>query len=135
MKRIAPLALLGLLAACSGGGVAPTTAPTSTTPPSTTPTTDPGEDCRLLAEDAVAYLEDVVTQLDGVTADQLTDRAQWPDALLDLEARGEELDRRITDLECDLGAVQQEVILRAAELQGQGPLGRLLLDLLLGRAG
>jgi hypothetical protein len=135
VRRIATLALVGLLAACSGGGVAPTTPSSSTIPVSTTPTTDPGADCRRLAEDAVAYLEDVVAQLDGITADQLADRAQWPDALLDLEARGEELDRRTADLGCDLGTVQQDVILRAAELQGHGPLGRLLLDLLLGRAG
>jgi len=31
--------------------------------------------------------------------------------------------------------MQQEVILRASELQAQGPVARLLLDLLLGRAG
>jgi hypothetical protein len=117
------------------GGALPTTTSSSAPPVSTTPTTDPGADCRRLAEDAVAYLEDVVEELDGITADQLTDRSQWPDALLDIEARGEELDRRTTDLGCDLGAVQQEVVLRAAELQAQGPLGRLLLDLLLGRAG
>lgn len=135
VRRIATLALVGLLAACSSGGVATTTTSSSTTPVSTTPTTDPGADCRRLAEDAVVYLEDAVAQLDDITADQLTYRAHWPDALLDLQARGEELDRRTSDLGCDLGAVQQDVILRAAELQGQGPLGRLLLDLLLGRAG
>lgn len=136
MRRFFTLALVFLAAACSaGGGELPATSSSSTTPVSTTPTTDPGTDCRRLAEDAVAYLEDVVAELDGITASQLADRAQWPDALVDLEARGEELDRRVADLGCDLGAVQQEVILRASELQAQGPVARLLLDLLLGRAG
>lgn len=83
----------------------------------------------------MAYLEEVVAELDGITPAQLADRAQWPDALADLEVQGEELDRRVGDLGCDLGAVQQEVILRAAELQAQGPVAQLLLDLLLGRAG
>jgi hypothetical protein len=136
VRCIATLALVALLAAgCSGGGTVPPSSSSSSTPVSTTPTTDPGADCRRLAEDAVAYLEEVVAELDGITPAQLADRAQWPDALADLEVRGEELDRRTGDLGCDLGAVQQEVILRAAELQAQGPVAQLLLDLLLGRVG
>jgi hypothetical protein len=124
-----------LLAACSGGGTVPTSAATSTTPVSTTPTTDPGADCRRLAEDAVAYLEEVVAELDRVSASQLADRSQWPEALTGLEAQGEELDRRSDELGCDPGAVQQEVLVRAAALEAEGPVARLLLDLLLGRAG
>ena len=136
MRRFFTLALVFLAAACSaGGGELPATSTSSTAPVVTTPTTDPGADCREVAEDAVAYLADVVDELAGVTPAQLADRAQWPDTLVDLEARGEELDRRVADLGCDLGAVQQEVILRASELQAQGPVARLLLDLLLGRAG
>jgi hypothetical protein len=135
VKCLAVPALLLFLAACSSGGMAPITAVTSTTPVSTTPTTDPGADCRRLAEDAVAYLEDVVAELENVTSSQLADRTQWPDALTGLETRGEELDRRGDELGCDPGAVQQEVVLRAAALEAQGPVARLLLDLLLGRAG
>lgn len=135
MRRFAILALVVLAAGCSGGGAVTTSTSTSTIAISTTPTTDPGEDCRRLAEDTVAYLEEVVSALEGVTADQLADRARWPDALRDLEARGEDLDQRTRDLGCDLGAIQQEVILRAAELTADGPLAGLLLDLLLGRTG
>lgn len=131
---IGSILLLGL-AACSGGGTVPTAPPDSTTPVSTTPTTDPGAECRSLAEDAVAYLEDVLHELGEVTAAQLANRAQWPEALAGLEARGEELDRRSDELGCDPGAVQQEVMLRAAALEAKGPVARLLLDLLLGRAG
>ncbi len=136
VRRIVTLALVVLVAGCSGNGaVSPSSSSSSSTPVSTTPTTDPGADCRRVAEDAVAYLEEVVEGLDGMTPAQLADRAQWPDALTDLEVRGEELDRRTTELGCDLGAVQQEVILRAAELQAQSPVAQLLLDLLLGRTG
>lgn len=136
MKRLAPLALVLLLAACDGGG-ATTTTPGSTTssaPIVTTPTTDPGEDCRRLAEDAYEYLAAVVDELQGVTVEQLEDRAQWPEALVQFEARGEELDRRAEEFGCDPGAVQQEVLVRASTLQSTG-LGRLLLDLLFGRLG
>ena len=135
VRRIVTLALVALAAGCSGGGVPPSSTASSAPPPSTTPTTDPGADCRRVAEDAGAYLEEVVEELDGITPAQLADRAQWPDALTDLEVRGVELDRRTTELGCDLGAVQQEVILRAAELQAQSPVAQLLLDLLLGRTG
>jgi len=135
VRLLIGLVLLLGLAACSGGGTIPTAPPDSTTPVSTTPTTDPGAECRNLAEDAVAYLEDVVDGLGEVTAAQLADRGQWPEALVALEARGEELDRRSDELGCDPGAVQQEVVLRAAALEGKGPVARLLLDLLLGRAG
>lgn len=127
--------LLVWLAACSGGGTVPTAPADSTTSVSTTPTTDPGAECRGLAEDAVAYLEEVVVELEDITPSQLADRAQWPEALVGLEARGEELDRRSDELGCDPGAVQQEVVLRAAALETQSPVARLLLDLLLGRAG
>lgn len=135
LRGLAAVGLAGMLAACSGGGAVTTSTSTSTIAISTTPTTDPGEDCRRLAEDTVAYLEEVVSELEGVTADQLADLSAWPDELHDLEARGEELDQRARDLACDLGAVQQEAILRAAELTAEGPLARLLLDLLLGRTG
>lgn len=128
------LLLAGLLAGCSAGGL-PTTTTGVPVSVSTTPTTDPGDDCRRLAEDAARYLEHALAALDGVTADQLADPSTWPEELLALQAQGEELDRRVEDLGCDLGTIQQEVILRAAELQAASPLGQLLLDLLLGRRG
>ena len=136
VKRLLPLALVLVLAACDGGGTTTTGGgpTTSSTIIVTTPTTDPGEDCRRLAEDAYEYLAAVVEELQGVTVEQLDDREQWPQALVDFEAQGEELDRRADEFGCDPGAVQQEVLVRAAALQSTG-LGRLLLDLLLGRVG
>jgi hypothetical protein len=136
VKRLAPAVLALLLAACSGSGAATTLATTTTTstPIVTTPTTDPGDDCRRLAEDAFEYLESVVRELQGVSPDQLEDRAQWPDTLVDFEAQGEELDRLVAEFGCDVGAIQQEVLVRASALQATG-LGQLLLDLLLGRVG
>jgi hypothetical protein len=132
---IACLVLCLLLAACSGGGTLPASTSTSIVPVSTTPTTDPGADCRRLAADAVEYLEDVVAALEGVSVSELADRSRWPDVLVELEQRGEEMDERAAELGCDPGAVQQEVVLRAATLEARGPIARLLLDLLLGRAG
>ena len=129
--------MLLLLAACSGSSGSTTTssAPATTSPPIvTTPTTDPGEDCRRVADDAYNYLAAVVAGLEGVTPEQLEDRAQWPEALVQFEAQGEELDRRAAEFECDRGAIQQEVVVRASTLQSTG-LGQLLLDMLLGRLG
>jgi hypothetical protein len=136
VKRLAPLLLPLLLAACSGRGAATTLATTTTTslPIVTTPTTDPGDDCRRLAEDAFEYLESVVRELQAVSPEQLEDRGQWPEALVEFEAQGEELDRLAGEYGCDIGAIQQEVLVRASALQASG-LGQLLLDLLLGRAG
>ena len=137
MRRFLPLALVLLLAACDGGGGVTTTSAGSTTSSSslvTTPTTDPGADCRRLAEDAYTYLAAVVDGLQGVALEELENRAQWPDALVQFEAQGEELDRRAEEFGCDRGAIQQEVLVRASSLQATG-LGRLLLDLLLGRVG
>lgn len=136
VKRVAPLVLVLLLAACDGGGSTTSSsgATTSSAPIVTTPTTDPGDDCRRLADDAYEYLATVIEELQGVSVEQLGDRAQWPDALFELEAQGEELDRRAAEFGCDRGAVQQEVLVRASALQTSG-LGRLLLDLLLGRSG
>jgi hypothetical protein len=136
VKRLMPLALVLVLAACDGGGTTTTGGgpTTSSTIIVTTPTTDPGADCRRLAEDAYEYLASVVEELQGVTVEQLEDRAQWPEALVEFEAQGEELDRRADEFGCDPGTVQQEVLVRASALESTG-LGRLLLDLLLGRMG
>jgi len=135
VRRLIPLALILLLGACDrGGGSATSGTTTSTSMMVTTPTTDPGEDCRRLAADAYDLLASVVAELAGVTPEQLEDRAQWPESLSALEAQGEELDRRAAELGCDPGAVQQDVLVRASSLPATG-LGRLLLDLLLGRAG
>ncbi|MBM3696616.1 MAG: hypothetical protein FJW79_11925 [Actinobacteria bacterium] len=133
MRRFVATTLALLLAACSGGGVTTTQGETTTSyPVVTTPTTDPGAECRRLAEDAYEYLASVVEELQGITPEQLQDRARWPEALTQIKAQGEELDRRAADLGCDRGAVQQEVLTRASALQATG-LGGLLLDLLLGR--
>lgn len=135
MRRLLPLALVLLVAACDGGGATTTSgATTSSAPIVTTPTTDPGEDCRRLAGDAYEYLAAVVEELSGVSVEQLNDRGQWSEALVRFEAQGEELDRRAAELGCDPGTVQQEVLVRASALPASG-LGRLLLDLLLGRFG
>jgi hypothetical protein len=126
-----------LLAACDGGAATTTmltTTTTTSTPIVTVSTTDPGADCRQLAEDAYNYLTAVVSALQGVSPEQLEDRAQWPEALVQFEAQGEELDRRADQFACDRGAIQQDVLVRASALQATG-LGQLLLDLLLGRVG
>ena len=137
MRRLFLPALILVLAACDGGGGVTTTSAVSTTSSSTTvttPTTDPGADCRRLAEDAYEYLAAVVEELQGVTVEQLNDRAQWPEALVQFESQGEDLDLRAAELGCDVGTVQQEVLVRASALQATG-IGGLLLDLLLGRIG
>jgi hypothetical protein len=134
VRRILPLALFLLVAGCHGGASNPPATSTSFAPITTTPTTDPGEACRQLTDDTYDLLAGVAAELAEITPQQLEDPDQWPQAMLDLEAQGRDLDRRAADLGCDPGAVQQDVLVRASALEATG-LGRLLLDLLLGRRG
>ena len=117
-----------LLSACHSGGVVPTTGGGGT---AATTTTEPPSDCLRLAIETADLLEDLVGALDGVTAAQFEDRSQWPQSLVDLEAKGKELDRKEAELGCDRSIIQQVAVERAAGLEAKGPVSRFLLGLLL----
>ena len=136
VRRTALALVLVLLAACDSGGEATTTAsdPRPTTTAATTTTVDLEAECARVAEDSVALLEEFVTALDGMSASQLTDPALWPSGLAELQTRGRALDDRVMALGCDLGAIQQVVLARVPELEGDSAVARLLLEAL-SRAG
>jgi hypothetical protein len=117
-----------LLSACHGGGVVPTTGGTGVPASSTT---EPPGDCLRLAIEAADLLEDMVGALDGLTTAQFEDRAQWPQGLVELQAKGRELDLREVELGCDRSIIQQIVVDRASGLEANGPVSRFLLGLLL----
>ncbi len=127
MRRIALLSLI-LLAACDTGGVVPSTGPDGSMAPTTT---EPPGDCLRLAIDAADHLEGLIAALNDVTTEQFEDPAQWPENLVDLQAKGRELDQREAELKCDRSIIQQVVVQRASEIEATGPVARFLLGLLL----
>ncbi len=125
VKRIVVLLLALALAACESGEAATTTLPGPTT------TIDPEVRCAQLTEDATDLLVDVMSALEGVSPSQLADRASWPDELVTLEQRGEELESMISEAGCDVLEIQAEVIEAAAGLQAESFVARLYLEQLL----
>jgi hypothetical protein len=130
VKRIAVLSLVLLLSACHSGGVVPTTGGSGTAA-TTTSTTEPPRDCLRLAIEAADLLEDMIGALDPMTTAQFEDRSQWSQGLLELEAKGQELDRKEAELGCNRSIIQAAVIDRASGLEARGPVSRFLLGLLL----
>jgi len=130
VKRLAPaLAVLLLVAACDSGGDAVPTSSVGTVPSTTTTTMDV-EVCGEVADEAVAWVEDLVEALDGVTYDQLVDREQWPEELASLDARGTEMQARSDAAGCDEGLIRGAVVSAAAEMEAAGRAGQMLLDLI-----
>jgi hypothetical protein len=118
------LAVAVALAACDGGE-------TATTVPGTTTTIDPEVRCAQLTQDATALLSDAVGILEGISPSQLADRELWPNELVTLEQRGEELESTIVEAGCDVLEIQAAVVEAAAGLEAEGYVARLYLDQLL----
>ena len=124
VKRSVVLVLAVVLSACIGGDTATTSAGPTTT-------LDPVVHCVQLTQEATDLLVDAVAILEGVAAAQLADRALWPDELLTLEQRGEELESTIFEVGCDVLEIRAAVVAGAAELQAESFVARLYLDHLL----
>jgi hypothetical protein len=124
LPRIALLgaAVLVLTAAC-------------TNDPASAPLPEPVEveTCDGLVDVGVIYVERMVLALDGLGIDVLTGEAQPPvdvAALIDL---GEELDRRVARLDCDVDALNAEIAAETSELDGAGdPVIELFLGIVRG---
>ncbi len=124
VKRTIVLVLAVVLAACDGGE-------TTTTVPGPTTTIDPEVRCAQISQDAGEMLIEFVNALENVSPSQLSDRALWPNELVALEQRGEELDQAITEAGCDVLEIQAGIIEQAAELEAENLVARLYLEQLL----
>ena len=103
VKRSVVLVLAVTLAACDGGETATTNAGPTTT-------LDPVVRCVQLTQEATDLLVDAVAILEGVSPAQLADRALWPNELLTLEERGEELEGTIFEVGCDVLEIRAAVV-------------------------
>jgi hypothetical protein len=123
------LVIVALAAACDSGAVTTSTS-SGVTIASTTTTTMDVAACEEVTADAVAWVEELVAALDGVTYDQLVDRTQWPEALDALDTRGNELQERSDAAGCDEGLIRGAVVAAASEMEAGSSTGRLLLELI-----
>jgi len=129
VKWIIPVLALALItAACDGGG----DAVTSTMEPgtSTTTTTVPSRVCEDLATDAVDWVEDLATELEGIRYEVLVDRALWPEGLIRVDERGDALQAESDAAGCDESLIRGAVVAAAAQMEADGRTAQLLLDLL-----
>jgi hypothetical protein len=113
-------------AACDGNGGETTTLPTG----STSSTTAATEVCADLADEAVDLIEDMVEELENVSYEQLVDRAQWPDDLVSLEERGSAIDAEAVAAGCDPGPIQRAVADAIAQVDAEGGVSELLVELI-----
>jgi hypothetical protein len=88
------------------------------------------EACAEIADDAVAWVGDLVAALEGITYDELVDRDRWPDALVSLDSDGGDLQARSDAAGCDEGLIRGVVVAAAADMEAQGRAGQMLLDLI-----
>jgi hypothetical protein len=116
-------------AACSGGGGEEPVTTVSTAPTPTTTTMDERA-CALVARDAVGLVEDLVRALDGVPYEALVDRERWPDDLLRVESRGEDLQRASDEAGCDEALIRGAVVAAVERMDAGSRAGQLLLELL-----
>ena len=129
VKKIIPvLALVLAAAACDGGGE--TVPSTEAIGISTTTTTVPSRVCGDLASDAIEWVEDLAAELEGIRYEVLVDRALWPESLIRVDERGDALQAESDAAGCDEGLIRGAVVAAAAQMEADGRVGRLLLDLL-----
>jgi hypothetical protein len=126
------LLLLAVLAvaACDSSTPAPPTTADPALP--TTTTTIPGDTCEDLAVDMAEFLDVMISVLNETSIAEFRDRTAWPEAVVALEQQGHDLDARSQTMECDLAQLQEGAFF-GSDLDGEGPLSDMLLELL-GRA-
>jgi hypothetical protein len=112
------------VASCDSGSGGPTTTTSSTT------TTIDNDTCERVGDDTVAFVNALVSQLDGTRLAEFRDRDRWSDDLVDLDRAGRDLDLRVNALGCDPDAIRQQALERS-DLIPEGPLSAGLIDVLL----
>ncbi len=102
--------------------------PTSSTSSSTTTIVD--DTCDRLADDTVAFVGELLDELDGTRLIEFRERSNWTEDLVRLERLGADLDLRANALGCDAGPLRLSVLERA-DLAASGPLSEGLVAFLL----
>jgi len=122
------LALALTITACSGDGEAVTSTIGTTT--TTTTTTMDIRVCEDLAIDAIAWVGDLVTELEGIRYEVLVDRTLWPESLVRIDEEGGALQAESDAAGCDEGLIRGAVVQAAWQMQADSAASQLLLDLL-----
>jgi len=116
------------VAACSGGDEEVT--PTFATVATTTTTTMDIRVCEGLAADAVRWVEDLVSELEGIRYEVLVDPTLWPESLVRIDEEGGALQAESDAAGCDESLIRGAVVAAAGQMQADGAAARLLLELL-----
>jgi len=122
------LALALTITACSGDGEAATS--TIGTVATTTTTTMDIQVCENLATDAIAWVGDLVTELEGIRYEVLVDRTLWPESLVRIDEEGGALQAESDAAGCDESLIRGAVVQAAGQMQADSAASQLLLDLL-----
>jgi hypothetical protein len=129
VKRIIPLMALALVAAaCSGDGESATS--TVATSSTTTSTTIDIRVCEDLADDAVAWVEDLVSELEGISYEVMVDRTRWSEDLVRVDEEGGALQAESDAAGCDESLIRGAVVEAASQMDAESATARLLLELL-----
>lgn len=113
MKRTAAIVLAGslVLAACGEGDDAGS-----------------AESCDDLARAGLSLIQDVLDELDGMSLEDLIALGEVePEAFQTLEAEGEALDTKATELGCEDAELSTYVANNVDELNADGPVSELIL--------
>lgn len=129
VRRIVPvLALVLAVTACSGDGGTTTSSVAAVA--TTTTTTMDVRLCDGLADEAVGWVGDLVTELEGISYEVLVDRSLWPGGLVRLDEAGAALQAESDAAGCDEGLIRGAVVQAASEMQTDSAAARMLLELL-----
>lgn len=87
------------------------------------------ETCDDLARSALALIQDVLDELDGMSIEDLVELGdQEPEAFANLEAEGQALDTKATELGCGEDELSAYVTSNVDDLDANGPVSELILD-------
>jgi hypothetical protein len=114
MRRAAVIILAGSLvvAACSSSDDA-----------------ESAETCDDLAEAGLTLIQDVLNELDDMSIEDLVELGdEEPEAFLNLEAEGEALDTKATELGCEEDELSAFVASNVDDLEADGPVSELILE-------
>jgi hypothetical protein len=87
------------------------------------------DDCDGLVGEAIGMLQDVLDALSDLSIEDIAALGDdQPDAITDLEQRGQELEAKSIELDCDEEELSAGVIARVDELEAGGPFAELILE-------
>lgn len=87
------------------------------------------ETCDDLAQAGLDLIQDVLNELDDMSLEELIELGdEEPEAFQNLEAEGQALDTRATELSCDEDALSAFVASNVSDLEASGPVSELILE-------